>query len=151
MVSRAPGAPQTPEIDHFRPAQNSCIKNPGVPSYTHGMQGGARLFTRKKSDRAAKGCPRLEAKTLRITDTDNRDCAKNDELHLLGCRNPKPPQFMGRILQRGSRRIASAHPLALGMNPTGSFLVCPAGLAGTVIKGSTPGLSRSKGGTFNRV
>ena len=30
MGFEAPGAPQTPEIDHFRPAQNSCIKNPGV-------------------------------------------------------------------------------------------------------------------------
>ena len=30
MVFGAPGAPQTPEIDDFRPAQNSCIKNPGV-------------------------------------------------------------------------------------------------------------------------
>ena len=26
----APGAAQTPEFDHFRPAQNSCIKNPDV-------------------------------------------------------------------------------------------------------------------------
>jgi hypothetical protein len=25
-----PPGPQTPEIDDFRPAQNSCIKNPGV-------------------------------------------------------------------------------------------------------------------------
>ncbi len=32
MGFEAPGAPQTPEIDHFRPAQNSCIKNPGVKS-----------------------------------------------------------------------------------------------------------------------
>ena len=30
QACEAPGAPQTPEIDHFRPAQNSCIKNPGV-------------------------------------------------------------------------------------------------------------------------
>ena len=43
MVSRAPGAAQTPKLDDFRPAQNSCIKNPGVqvqprtvPSYLGG-------------------------------------------------------------------------------------------------------------------
>jgi hypothetical protein len=30
MGCEAPGAPQTPEITDFRPAQNSCIKNPGV-------------------------------------------------------------------------------------------------------------------------
>jgi hypothetical protein len=30
MGCEAPGAPQTSEIDHFRPTQNSCIKNPGV-------------------------------------------------------------------------------------------------------------------------
>ncbi len=30
MVCWAPGAAQTPKIDDFRPAQNSCIKNPGV-------------------------------------------------------------------------------------------------------------------------
>ena len=30
MGLEAPGAPQTPEIEDFRPAQNSCIKNPGV-------------------------------------------------------------------------------------------------------------------------
>ena len=29
------GAPQTPEIEDFRPAQNSCIKNPGVPANRH--------------------------------------------------------------------------------------------------------------------
>ncbi len=28
MVSRAPGAAQTPKIGDFRPAQKSCIKNP---------------------------------------------------------------------------------------------------------------------------
>lgn len=28
MVFGAPGAAQTPNIDHFRPAQTSCIKNP---------------------------------------------------------------------------------------------------------------------------
>ncbi len=36
MVSRAPGAPQTPEIEDFRPAQNSCIKNPGVSQVSLG-------------------------------------------------------------------------------------------------------------------
>ncbi len=30
MVSRAPGAPQTPKIGNFRPAQKSCIKNTSV-------------------------------------------------------------------------------------------------------------------------
>ena len=30
MSCEAPGDPQTPEIDDSRPAQNSCIKNPGV-------------------------------------------------------------------------------------------------------------------------
>ncbi len=30
MGFEAPGAAQTPEIEDFRPAQNSCIKNPGV-------------------------------------------------------------------------------------------------------------------------
>ncbi len=30
MVSRAPGAAQTPKIDDFRPAQKSCIKNLSV-------------------------------------------------------------------------------------------------------------------------
>ena len=37
MAFRAHGGPQTPGIDDFRPAQNSCIKNPGVkaPTETH--------------------------------------------------------------------------------------------------------------------
>jgi hypothetical protein len=30
MIFGSPGAPKTPEIDNFRPAPNSCIKNPGV-------------------------------------------------------------------------------------------------------------------------
>ncbi len=35
MVLGAPGAPQTPEIDDFQPAENSCIKNPGVDLKQH--------------------------------------------------------------------------------------------------------------------
>jgi hypothetical protein len=30
MGFEAPGAPQTQEIEDFRPAQNSCIKNPDL-------------------------------------------------------------------------------------------------------------------------
>ena len=33
MVSRAPGAAQTPKIGYFRPAQKLCIKNPSVQSF----------------------------------------------------------------------------------------------------------------------
>ncbi len=33
MVSRAPGAAQTPKIDDFWPAQKSCIKHPGLKGF----------------------------------------------------------------------------------------------------------------------